>query len=118
MPTLLVKHANPLVAMNDADEQWPDGGLYAVDGVVRQIGPTSELPETADLVLNARGMLIMPGLVNTHHHFFQTLTRNIPTAQDANLFKWLVTHYPIWAHLTPEAIYVSSKIAIAELLLS
>ena len=60
----------------------------------------------------------MPGMVNTHHHFFQTLTRNLPAAQNANLFTWLVTHYPIWAGLTPEAIDVSSKIAMAELMLS
>jgi predicted lysophospholipase L1 biosynthesis ABC-type transport system permease subunit len=63
-------------------------------------------------------MVILPGLVNTHHHFYQTLTRNLPAAQDADLFNWLTTHYPIWAGLTPEAIYVSSKVAIAELMLS
>jgi cytosine/adenosine deaminase-related metal-dependent hydrolase len=61
-------------------------------------------------------MLIMPGMVNTHHHFYQTLTRCL--AQDSNLFGWLTTLYPIWAGLTPEAIYVSSKVAIAELMLS
>ncbi len=63
-------------------------------------------------------MLILPGMVNTHHHFYQTLTRNLPAAQDATLFDWLRTHYPIWARLTPEAIYVSTKVAIAELMLS
>src|SRR5689334_10666088 len=63
-------------------------------------------------------MIILPGLVNTHHHFYQTLTRNLPAAQNANLFHWLQTHYPIWAGLTPEAISVSTKIALAELMLS
>src|SRR5579859_6968463 len=63
-------------------------------------------------------MVILPGLVNTHHHFSQTLTRNLPAAQDADLFTWLRVHYPIWARLTPEAIDVSTRIALAELLLS
>jgi cytosine/adenosine deaminase-related metal-dependent hydrolase len=118
MPTLLVKHATLLATMDDADTRIPDGGLYVEDNVIRQVGPTDTLPPTADQVIDARDRIILPGLINTHHHFFQTLTRNLPAAQDANLFSWLRTHYPIWAGLTPEAIYVSSKIAIAELMLS
>jgi cytosine/adenosine deaminase-related metal-dependent hydrolase len=104
--------------MDDAGSRMPDGGLYVVDNLIKQIGPTSELPSEADVTIDASSMLIMPGMVNTHHHFYQTLTRNLPQAQNANLFDWLVAHYPIWAGLTPEAIYVSSKIAIAELILS
>jgi 8-oxoguanine deaminase len=118
MGTLLVKNASMLVAMDDADSRWPDGGIYVVDNVIQQVGPTAQLPKEADQVVDARRMLVLPGLVNTHHHFFQTLTRNLPAAQDANLFNWLRAHYPIWAGLTPDAIYVSSKIAIAELMLS
>ena len=60
-------------------------------------------------MIDARGMVILPGLVNTHHHFYQTLTRNLPAAQDANLFAWLGALYPIWAGLTPEAIDVSTQ---------
>src|ERR1043165_9084816 len=118
MSTLLVNNATLVVSMDDANNQWPDGGIYVVDNVVRQIGPTSELPGSADVVIDARDMLIMPGMVNTHHHFYQTLTRNVPAAQDADLFNWLRTLYPIWAGLTPDAIYISAKIAIAELMLS
>ncbi|HEX9989819.1 MAG TPA: 8-oxoguanine deaminase [Chloroflexia bacterium] len=118
MATLLVRHAALLVSMDDAGSRMPDGGLYVVDNLIKQIGPTSELPSEADVTIDASSMLIMPGMVNTHHHFYQTLTRNLPQAQNANLFDWLVAHYPIWAGLTPEAIYVSSKIAIAELILS
>ncbi len=118
MTTLLLKHAPLLVTMDDASTRWEDGGIYAVDNSIRQVGPTADLPQSADTVIDARGMVILPGLVNTHHHFYQTLTRNLPAAQNANLFTWLVTHYPIWAGLTPEAIYVSSKIAMAELMLS
>ena len=118
MPTLLVKNADLLVSMDDAEREWPGGGIFASDGVITHVGLGGDLPDTADEVIDASGMLVMPGMVNTHHHFFQTLTRNLPAAQNANLFEWLVTHYPIWAGLTPEAIYISSKIAIAELLLS
>jgi 8-oxoguanine deaminase len=118
MPSLLVRHATLLVAMDDADSRWADGGLYVEGNVIRQVGPTDELPGQADRVIDARDMVILPGLVNTHHHFYQTLTRNLPAAQDASLFTWLRTHYPLWARLTPEAIYVSSKVAMAELMLS
>ncbi|HEX8035096.1 MAG TPA: amidohydrolase family protein, partial [Ktedonobacterales bacterium] len=118
MPSLLIKHAALLVTMDDADTRISDGGVYVEDNVIRQVGPTSELPQTADSVIDASKMMILPGLVNTHHHFYQTLTRNIPAAQDANLFTWLRMLYPIWAGLTPEAIYVSTKTAMAELMLS
>ncbi len=116
--TLLVRHAALLVTMDGTGATWEDGGLYVEDNVIRQVGPSAGLPDTADRVLDAHGMLVLPGLVNTHHHFYQTLTRCVPAAQDADLFHWLRTHYPIWAGLTPEAIAISTKIAIAELMLS
>jgi 8-oxoguanine deaminase len=118
MTSLLIREADCLIAMDDADSRWAGGGLYVVDNVIRQVGPSSELPQEADWTIDARDMLILPGMVNTHHHFIQTLTRNLPAAQDANLFDWLRIHYPIWAGLTPEAVYVSSKTAMAELILS
>lgn len=118
MATLLVKNADLIVSMDDTGREWLRGGIFASGGVITQIGPTAELPDSADEIIDASGMLVMPGMVNTHHHFFQTLTRNLPTAQNANLFEWLVTHYPIWARLTPEAVFISTKTAIAELLLS
>lgn len=118
MTSLLIQHAALIVSMDDADTRWTDGGIYVEDNVIRQIGPTEQLPQQADHTIDARNMILLPGLVNTHHHFYQTLTRNVPAAQDANLFQWLRIHYPIWADLTPEAIYVSTKTAIAELMLS
>jgi 8-oxoguanine deaminase len=117
-PTLLVRHAELLATMDDGDGRIPDGGVYAVGNVIQHVGPTAELPATADEVIDARGMVVLPGLVNTHHHFSQTLTRAVPAAQNAQLFAWLGALYPIWGGLTPEAIAVSTKIAIAELLLS
>jgi cytosine/adenosine deaminase-related metal-dependent hydrolase len=118
MTTLLIKNADLLVTMDDQRRQIAQGGLYAEDGVIMQVGPTTTLPHTADTIIDARGRIVIPGLVNTHHHFYQTLTRAVPAAQDANLFNWLTTHYPIWAGLTPEAIYVSAKVAMAELMAS
>ena len=78
----------------------------------------SELPTTADEVLDLKGHIVLPGLVNTHHHFYQTLTRAVPAAQDANLFNWLTTLYPIWARILPEDIFTSTQTALAELALS
>src|SRR5690348_17267434 len=118
MASLLIQHATLIVSMDDTDMNWADGGIYVEGNAIQQIGPTDQLPQKADQVINAKDMIILPGLVNTHHHFYQTLTRNVPAAQDANLFHWLRTHYPIWAGMTPEAIAVSTKIALAELLLS
>ncbi len=118
MTSLLIQNAAQIVSMDDADTVWEDGAIYVVDQAIQQIGPTQALPQQADVVIDARGMLIMPGLVNTHHHFYQTLTRNVPGPQDCILFDWLRTLYPIWARLTPEAISISTKTAIAELMLS
>jgi cytosine/adenosine deaminase-related metal-dependent hydrolase len=106
--------------MDDADTRIRDGSLYIEDNVIRQIGEsdTLALERPADVTIDASDMVVLPGLINTHHHFYQTLTRNLPAAQNADLFTWLRVHYPIWAGMTPEAITVSTKVAIAELMLS
>lgn len=116
MSTLLVKHAAVVVTMDDARREIVDGGLFVRDNVIVQVGRTDELPPMADTILNLRDHILLPGLVNTHHHLYQTLTRVM--AQDSNLFAWLTTLYPIWANLTDEAIYVSTLTGLAELLLS
>ncbi len=95
-----------------------DGALFARDGVIEAVGATADLPASADEVIDARGQLVLPGLVNTHHHMYQTLTRVVPRAQDVELFGWLKTLYPIWSGLTPEMVHVSTQTAMAELLLS
>ena len=118
MTTTLLRHATLVATMDDAGTEIPDGAILVEGDGIAAIGPTSEIATTADTVIDASGMVLLPGLVNTHHHFFQTLTRAIPAAQNANLFTWLRTLYPIWAGLTPEAIQVSTKVALAELLLS
>ncbi len=118
MPTLLIRNATVLVTMDNHQREIPDGGLFIRDGFLSQVGPTNELPASADEVLDLSGHLVLPGLVNTHHHFYQTLTRAVPAAQDANLFNWLKTLYLIWARLTPEDIFISTQTALAELALS
>lgn len=104
--------------MDDHRREIPDGGLYIRDGFVEQVGVTRELPTTADEVLDLSDHIVLPGLINTHHHFYQTLTRVVPAAQNAKLFNWLKTLYPIWARMTPEDIRLSTKTALAELALS
>ncbi|MEA3377606.1 MAG: 8-oxoguanine deaminase [Chloroflexota bacterium] len=121
MSTLLLKHAELLVTMEglgEGNRRIPDGGLFARDHIIEQVGPTSALPEEAERVVDASGMIVLPGLVNTHHHLYQTLTRALPGAQDASLFKWLRILYDVWARLTPEAVHTSALVGLAELMLS
>lgn len=115
MTTLLIKNIQLLVTMDDHRREIPGGGLFIRDGFLEQVGVTADLPTTADEVLDLGGYIVLPGLINTHHHFYQTLTRAIPAAQDANLFNWLKTLYPIWAKMTPDDIFISTQTALAEL---
>lgn len=117
MSTLLVKNAY-IVTMDDHQREIPEGGLFIRRGLIEEVGEMSTLPATADEVIDLKGHIVLPGLVNTHHHFYQTLTRAVPAAQDANLFNWLKTLYPIWAKLTPEDIFISTQTALSELALS
>lgn len=118
MTTLLVRHADVLVTMDDDRREIRDGGLFIRDGWIEMVGVSGELPRAADETLDLRGHVLLPGLVNSHHHLYQTLTRALPAAQDVDLFHWLRTLYPIWARLTPEAIQVSTQVGLAELALS
>lgn len=118
MATLLVKNATVLVTMDGDRREVTGGGLFARDGWIERVGPSDELPETADEVLDLSGHVVLPGLINTHHHLYQTLTRVVPAAQDAGLFGWLTTLYPIWARMGPEHVRVSTTIGLAELALS
>jgi len=116
--TLLVRNAEVLVTMDGRRREIRGGGLLAQGNRIVAVGSSSELPATADRVLDLAGHAVVPGLVNTHHHMFQSLTRALPAAQDAGLFAWLEALYPVWARLTPEMIRVSTLTAMAELILS
>ncbi len=122
MPTLLIRHADCVATFDHPDpahaRELRQASVFIRDHRIEAIGPAAKLPATADEVIDARGHLVLPGLVNTHHHMYQSLTRAIPQAQNAELFGWLRALYPIWAGLTPEMVQVSSRVAMAELLLS
>ena len=118
MATLLIRNAHLLVTMDAQRREIADGAVFARDNVIEAVGASATLPQAADEVIDARGQVVLPGLVNTHHHMYQTLTRAVGPAQDCELFTWLQTLYPIWAGLTPEMVQVSTQTAMAELLLS
>jgi cytosine/adenosine deaminase-related metal-dependent hydrolase len=118
MSTMLLQHAACLLTLDATRREIADGAVLIRDGFIEQVGPTAALPQQADTVLNLRDHLLLPGLVNTHHHLFQALTRAWPGAQDAKLFTWLTTLYPVWSHLTGAMFYTSAKLAMCELLLS
>ncbi len=122
MSLRLFQNADLIVTMDEQRREIAGGALVVRDREIVAVGPSSEIvPEwedQADRVTDARGMVLLPGLVNTHHHLYQSLTRAVPAAQNAKLFDWLVTHYPIWAGLTSEAIYISALVGLSELLLS
>lgn len=121
MSTLLVKNASLVVTMDSLQREIPNGGLWIRDGFIETVAPTTELlakQSEADEVLDLTDHIVFPGLINTHHHFYQTLTRVVPAAQDGNLFLWLKTLYPIWARMQSEDIFISTQTALCELALS
>ena len=119
--TLLLRHADVLVTMDPQRREIPDGAIYSRDGVIEWVGASAELPlqyQEADEILEMKNQILIPGLINTHHHMYQSLTRAVPGVQDTELFEWLQGLYPIWAGLTPEMIRVSTLTAMTELILS
>ncbi len=122
MKTLLIKNARCIATFDspnpDQSRELRDAAIFIRGHRIEAIGPGQQLPQTADEVIDASGHLVTPGLINTHHHMFQSLTRAIPQVQNAELFGWLRGLYPIWAGLTPEMVQVSTQVAMAELLMS
>lgn len=118
MKTLLLRNARVLVTMDAERREIENGAVFVRGNVIEQVGTSSELPQTADEVIDAGGHVVLPGLVNTHHHMYQSLTRAMPGAQNGELFEWLTNLYPAWANLTPEMIRISTQTAMAELMLS
>ncbi len=116
--TLLIRNADILVTMDASRREIVGGAVLIEDNRIAAVGASAELPAVADEVIDMAGHIVLPGLVNTHHHMYQSLTRAVPAAQDAELFGWLTSLYPIWARLTPEMIGVSTQVAMAELILS
>ena len=113
---LLIRNAAAVVTMDGDRAELPDSDVLIEDGAIKGLG--QGLATEGAEIIDATGMVATPGLVNTHHHLFQTLTRAVPGGQDALLFGWLKTLYPIWARMTPEDVHVSTQLGLAELALS
>ena len=118
MTTLLIRNANAVATFDDVGRELRDASVFIRDNVIEAVGPALDLPHEAEEVINAQNCVVVPGLVNTHHHMYQSLTRAIPGVQDAELFTWLKGLYPIWARMTPDMVHTSALTAMAELLLS
>lgn len=115
-PPLLIKNALRVVTMDDAGTELADADVLIRGRVIVSVG--KNLEEDGAQVLDARGCVVIPGMINTHHHLCQTLTRATPAAQDAKLFDWLVYHYTVWRHLTPETAGLGAMVGLGELLLT
>ena len=107
---------NPLTIWTGNDLPSSSHGLLIEGNQIQSL--LEEVPQSYDTVMDASGLVVLPGLINTHHHFYQTLTRSVITAINKPLFPWLTSLYPIWAHLTEDDIRLSTQLACAELLLS
>ncbi|ELS32906.1 MULTISPECIES: 8-oxoguanine deaminase [Pseudanabaena] len=119
MATLLVKNIHTLVTMDRDRRELHNAAIFVRDNAIEEVGLTVELPQTADEVLDLQGKhIVLPGLVNTHHHFYQVLTKVVPAAQNCELFNWLRNLYKFWSNLTSESIYIGAQMAAAELILS
>jgi 8-oxoguanine deaminase len=118
MTELLIKNATMIATFDDDNRELKNTSMFVQNGKIIAIGDLNPEQLACKNVIDAQGHLVMPGLINTHHHMYQSLTRAVPSVQNAELFSWLKGLYPIWARLTPKMIHVSTQIAMAELLLS
>ena len=116
MPDILIRNADVVVTMNATRQEFKTTDIHLKGGVIHALGQGLAAPGAT--VIEARGCVVTPGLVNTHHHLYQTLTRAVPGGQDALLFGWLKTLYPIWSRFGPEEMFTSAQVGLAELALS
>jgi 8-oxoguanine deaminase len=114
----VIEHLDRLATMDAEGHELSDAFVVVEDGIVRDVGSGVAPVDDATTLVDGRGLVALPGLVNTHHHFFQTLTRGLPAAQDVGLLTWESTNYPYWARLDDEAVFATAQVALAELLLS
>ena len=118
MTTLLLKNADHIATMDDNRRELSNASIFIRDGVIEAIGDPADLPIDADEIIDLSGHVVIPGMVNTHHHLFQNLTRVVPAAQNETLFGWLKTLYPIWSRIGPDQFYAAVALGLAELALS
>ena len=113
MARLLMKNASHIVTCDPSDTVYTDSNLLMEDGVITYIGPEEQ---QAEEVIDAAGCIVYPGLINTHHHLYQTFSRNLPQVQNLELFDWLKALYEIWKNLDSRVIYHSSVTGMGELM--
>ena len=125
MSLVLIENADVLVTMDADRREIGSGAIVIRDNVIQMVGGSEQLRSgladggmQADRIIDASGCVILPGLVNCHHHLYQTLTRGLGTAAGKSLFDWLQTLYPIWAEIDAEAVYISARLGLAEMLMS
>src|ERR1051326_8205951 len=116
--SLLIRDIHTLVLMDERDEVLRGASLYICDGAIRQVLPSGAKLPRAARTIDGRHAIVVPGLINTHHHLYQTLTRAYRPAADAELFDWLRTLYPVWARLDEESLEAAALVGMAELMLS
>ncbi|MEY4371449.1 MAG: hypothetical protein RL219_218 [Actinomycetota bacterium] len=118
MADLLIKNAWCIATMDSARRELQGGWVSITGGFVEAVGSSTDPLPAADEVVNADGCLVTPGLINTHHHLYQNLTRALPSMTSEPLFGWLQSLYPLWRGLDEESVYVSTWVGLAELALS
>ena len=124
MSKLLIKNIKVIATMDDKKNRIENGAIYIEDNIIKDVNTTKKIisriqnPESRIQTIDATNKIALPGLINTHHHLYQTLNRNIPAVQDAELFDWIKILYEIWREITPEGVYVSTQVGIGELLLT
>lgn len=122
MSKLLIKNAMLIATMDDSRTKITDGDIYIEDNVIKAVGKNLSdalaKPAPDIKIIDASSCVVVPGFINTHHHLYQTLTRNVKEVQDAKLFDWLVYLYEVWAKLGPEVVYTSTQLGLGELLLT
>ena len=116
--TLLLKNAQVIATMDDDNREIENGYILVRNNRVEAVGPTADCPDSADRTIDLKGHVVIPGLINTHHHMVQSLTRALPAAQNGELFDWLRALFPVWQNITPAMQRAASRTAMAELMLS
>lgn len=116
--TLLLKNARVIATMDDEEREIENGYILVRNNRIEAVGTSDECPQDAGRTIDLSGHVVIPGLINTHHHMFQSLTRALPAAQNGELFDWLSALFPVWRNITPEMQRAASRTAMAELMLS